>query len=150
MPCSPRSSCSARRMRSMRSSSSGCAPISCGGRDEPPKEPLHEGAMSAAKSPPKSHSNVAAVVLAAGMGKRMHSDLAKVLNPMAGRPLLGHVLDTLEALGVGRTVVVIGYQKERVQAAFAGEPGIEWAVQAEQRGTGHACMMAEPLLRGFG
>jgi len=103
--------------------------------------------MIEAKCVQRSH--VAAVVLAAGMGKRMHSDLAKVLHPMAGRPLLAHVLDTLQALGTGRTVVVIGHQRERVQAAFAGVPGIEWAIQAEQRGTGHACMMAEPLLRGF-
>ena len=96
-----------------------------------------------------AHRDVAAVVLAAGMGKRMHSDLAKVLHRMAGRPLLAHVLDTLDELGVARTVVVIGHQRELVQAAFADRPGIEWAIQAEQRGTGHACMMAEPALTGF-
>jgi len=95
------------------------------------------------------HPDVAAVVLAAGMGKRMHSDLAKVLHRMAGKPLLGHVLDTLGELGVGRTVVVIGYQRERVRAEFAGRADLEWAVQAEQRGTGHACMMAEPVLGDF-
>jgi bifunctional UDP-N-acetylglucosamine pyrophosphorylase/glucosamine-1-phosphate N-acetyltransferase len=97
----------------------------------------------------KRHPDVAAVVLAAGMGKRMNSDLAKVLHMMAGKPLLGHVLDTLDELGVGRKVVVIGHQRERVQAVFAGRPGVEWAIQAEQRGTGHACMMAEPLLGAF-
>jgi bifunctional UDP-N-acetylglucosamine pyrophosphorylase/glucosamine-1-phosphate N-acetyltransferase len=96
-----------------------------------------------------SHTDVAAVVLAAGMGKRMNSDLAKVLHEMAGKPLLGHVLDTLDELGVARVVAVIGYQRERVEAAFAGRPRLEWAIQAEQRGTGHACMMAEPVLRGF-
>ena len=95
------------------------------------------------------HDDVAAVVLAAGMGKRMHSDLAKVLHRMAGRPLLAHVLDTLDELGVGRTVVVIGHQRERVQAAFVERKNVEWAIQAEQRGTGHACMMAEPALGGF-
>ncbi len=95
------------------------------------------------------HSDVAAVVLAAGMGKRMNSDLAKVLHEMAGRPLLGHVLDTLGELGVGRTVVVIGHQREKVRAAFAARTDLEWAVQAEQRGTGHACMMAEPALGEF-
>lgn len=95
------------------------------------------------------HPDVVALVLAAGMGKRMRSDMAKVLHEMAGKPLLGHVLDTLEELGVGRVVAVIGHQRERVQAAFAGRAGLEWAIQAEQRGTGHACMMAEPLLRGF-
>src|SRR5262245_47996545 len=97
----------------------------------------------------KGHRDVAAVVLAAGMGKRMKSDLAKVLHPMLGRPLLAHVLDTLDELGVGRTVVVIGHQRERVQAAFADRKGLEWAIQAEQRGTGHACMMAEPLIADF-
>jgi len=96
-----------------------------------------------------SHPDVAALVLAAGMGKRMNSDLAKVLHAMAGRPLLAHVLDTLDALGVGRKVVVIGHQRERVQAAFAGRDDLEWAIQAEQRGTGHACMMAEPALGEF-
>ncbi len=95
------------------------------------------------------HPDVAAVVLAAGMGKRMNSDLAKVLHVMAGKPLLGHVLDTLDELGVARTVVVIGHQRERVQATFADHPHLEWAIQAEQRGTGHACMMAEPALGGF-
>ncbi len=97
-----------------------------------------------------SHPDVAALVLAAGMGKRMNSDLAKVLHPMAGRPLLGHVLDTLDGLGVGRKVVVIGHQREKVRAAFADRSDLEWAVQAEQRGTGHACMMAEPSLGDFG
>lgn len=96
------------------------------------------------------HPDVAALVLAAGMGKRMHSDLAKVLHEMAGRPLLAHVVETLDLLGVGRQVIVIGHQRERVRAAFAHRDDLEWAVQAEQRGTGHACMMAEPALGEFG
>jgi len=95
------------------------------------------------------HTDVAAVVLAAGMGKRMHSDLAKVLHRVVGRPLLAHVLDALDELGVGRTVVVIGHQRDRVMAAFVERKNIEWAIQAEQRGTGHAYMMAEPALRDF-
>jgi bifunctional UDP-N-acetylglucosamine pyrophosphorylase / glucosamine-1-phosphate N-acetyltransferase len=97
----------------------------------------------------RSRPDVAAVVLAAGMGKRMNSDLAKVLHEMAGKPLLAHVLATLDELQVGRTVVVIGHQREKVRATFAGRSDLEWAVQAEQRGTGHACMMAEPLIAGF-
>jgi bifunctional UDP-N-acetylglucosamine pyrophosphorylase/glucosamine-1-phosphate N-acetyltransferase len=97
-----------------------------------------------------SHPDVAALVLAAGMGKRMNSDLAKVLHPMAGQPLLAHVLDCLDDLGVGRRVVVIGHQRQRVLEAFADRPGLEWAVQAEQCGTGHAVMMAEPDLAAFG
>ena len=103
--------------------------------------------MSEAKN--RQTPPVAAVVLAAGMGKRMQSDLAKVLHPMAGKPLLAHVLATLDELGVARTVVVIGHQREKVRAAFADRTDLEWAVQAEQRGTGHACMMAEPALDGF-
>lgn len=96
-----------------------------------------------------SHPDTAALVLAAGMGKRMNSDLAKVLHPMAGHPLLWHVLATLDDLGVARKVVVIGHQRERVLEAFAGRADLEWAVQAEQRGTGHACMVAKPSLEGF-
>ena len=94
------------------------------------------------------HPGTTALVLAAGQGTRMNSDLAKVLHPMAGRPLLGHVLETLETLGVGRTLVVIGHQRERVRETFAGAE-IEWVVQAEQRGTGHAALMAGPPLEDY-
>ena len=78
----------------------------------------------------------------------MHSDLAKVLHPMAGQPLLGYVLDTLDELGVGRTLVVIGHQRERVRATFAAAE-VEWVVQAEQRGTGHAVLMTGSALEAF-
>jgi bifunctional UDP-N-acetylglucosamine pyrophosphorylase/glucosamine-1-phosphate N-acetyltransferase len=63
--------------------------------------------------------------------------------------MLDHVLDAVRAAGVGRTVVVVGHQAERVRAAMA-ERGVEFALQAEQRGTGHAVRQAEPLLRGAG
>ncbi len=95
-----------------------------------------------------AHPDVAALVLAAGQGTRMKSDLAKVLHPMAGRPLLAHVLGTLEDLGVGRTLVVIGHQRERVQQAFA-DARVEWIVQQPQCGTGHAARVAAPSLQGF-
>ncbi|MBI1795729.1 MAG: NTP transferase domain-containing protein [Candidatus Eisenbacteria bacterium] len=94
------------------------------------------------------HADTTALVLAAGQGKRMHSDLAKVLHPMAGRPLLAHVLAALDGLGVGRVLVVIGHQRDRVRAAFAGAE-VEWVVQAEQRGTGHAVLVAGPALEDF-
>jgi bifunctional UDP-N-acetylglucosamine pyrophosphorylase/glucosamine-1-phosphate N-acetyltransferase len=94
------------------------------------------------------HSGTTALVLAAGQGTRMQSDLPKVLHPMIGQPLLAHVLGALDDLGVGRVLVVIGHQRERVQAAFAGAE-VEWVVQAEQRGTGHAVLMAGPALQGF-
>jgi bifunctional UDP-N-acetylglucosamine pyrophosphorylase/glucosamine-1-phosphate N-acetyltransferase len=94
------------------------------------------------------HAGTAAIVLAAGQGTRMNSDLAKVLHPMAGQPLLAHVLACLDRLGVGRVLVVIGHQRERVRSAFA-HAEVEWVVQAEQRGTGHAVLMAGPALEEF-
>lgn len=94
------------------------------------------------------HADVTALVLAAGQGTRMNSDLAKVLHEMSGAPLLAHVLAALEQLGVGRTLVVIGHQADRVRAAFPGA-GVDWVLQAEQRGTGHAVLMAGPMLQDF-
>jgi len=78
----------------------------------------------------------------------MNSNLAKVLHPMCGAPLLAHVLAVLGETGVARVLVVVGHQRDRVRAAFP-QPGIEWVVQAEQRGTGHAIQMAGPALAGF-
>jgi bifunctional UDP-N-acetylglucosamine pyrophosphorylase/glucosamine-1-phosphate N-acetyltransferase len=88
---------------------------------------------------------VAAVILAAGQGKRMQSDLPKVLHAVGGRPMLLHVIDAVKAAGVGPVVVVTGYQAERVEAACAGA-GVEFARQHEQLGTGHAVMQTEALL----
>ena len=92
---------------------------------------------------------VEAVVLAAGKGTRMKSDLAKVLHPLAGRSLLDHVLDTVEAAGIGHMVVVVGHQADRVRRTCA-RPGLEFVVQEPQRGTGHAVQMAVPALRDTG
>jgi bifunctional UDP-N-acetylglucosamine pyrophosphorylase/glucosamine-1-phosphate N-acetyltransferase len=83
------------------------------------------------------------IVLAAGLGKRMRSDLPKVLHPLAGRPLLAHVLDAARALAPKSIIVVHGHGAERVRAAFA-DTSIAWALQAEQLGTGHAVMQAMP------
>ena len=94
------------------------------------------------------HPEARALVLAAGQGTRMHSDLAKVLHLMAGRPLLRYVLDAVEELAVEQTLVVIGHQRERVRALFR-DAGVEWVEQVEQRGTGHAVMVAAPALAGF-
>jgi bifunctional UDP-N-acetylglucosamine pyrophosphorylase/glucosamine-1-phosphate N-acetyltransferase len=85
------------------------------------------------------------VILAAGTGKRMRSALPKVLHPLAGRPLLSHVLRTARALQPSRLVVVVGHGAEQVQAAV-GAPDVQFAVQAEQLGTGHAVRQALPLL----
>jgi len=89
-----------------------------------------------------------ALVLAAGPGKRMASDMAKVLHPVAGRPLLMHVLEAARPLRADRTLVVVGHQRDQVIRALQGT-GCEIVVQAEQLGTGHAVMMAGPALQGF-
>jgi bifunctional UDP-N-acetylglucosamine pyrophosphorylase/glucosamine-1-phosphate N-acetyltransferase len=87
------------------------------------------------------------IVLAAGQGKRMRSDLPKVLHPIAGRPLLAHVLDAARALGPRKTIVVHGHGAEKVREAFADAP-VEWVLQAEQLGTGHAVQQAMPHVSG--
>jgi bifunctional UDP-N-acetylglucosamine pyrophosphorylase/glucosamine-1-phosphate N-acetyltransferase len=83
------------------------------------------------------------LILAAGLGKRMRSDLPKVLHPLAGRPLLAHVLDTARELSPRRIVVVHGHGAEQVQGTFSQE-NIDWVLQAEQLGTAHAVMQAMP------
>ncbi|MBR8180099.1 bifunctional UDP-N-acetylglucosamine diphosphorylase/glucosamine-1-phosphate N-acetyltransferase GlmU [Burkholderia ambifaria] len=85
------------------------------------------------------------VILAAGTGKRMRSALPKVLHPLAGRPLLSHVIATARTLQPSRLVVVVGHGAEQVQTAVAA-PDVQFAVQAEQLGTGHAVRQALPLL----
>ena len=85
------------------------------------------------------------VILAAGLGKRMHSDLPKVLHPLAGRPLLAHVLDTARSLEPGLICVVYGHGGEGVREAIA-QPDLVWARQEPQLGTGHALMQALPHL----
>ena len=96
------------------------------------------------------------VILAAGMGKRMNSDLPKVLHPLAGRPLLGHVIDTARSLAPRRLVIVTGHGSDAVRAAFADEDGqagnragegaLRFALQSPQLGTGHAVQQAADQL----
>jgi bifunctional UDP-N-acetylglucosamine pyrophosphorylase/glucosamine-1-phosphate N-acetyltransferase len=78
------------------------------------------------------------IVLAAGEGKRMKSRRAKVLMPLAGRPMLAHVLTTAQALEPAAIHVVYGHAGEQVRAAFADQDDLTWALQAERLGTGHA------------
>ncbi|CAG2138695.1 Bifunctional protein GlmU [Cupriavidus yeoncheonensis] len=85
------------------------------------------------------------VILAAGMGKRMHSDLPKVLHPVAGRPMLAHVIDTARTLSPSRLVVVVGHGAGHVRTAVAADD-VTFAEQAQQLGTGHAVMQALPQL----
>jgi len=87
-----------------------------------------------------------AVVLAAGMGTRMESDLPKVLVPVRGRAMIEYVLDALVAGGIERTIVVVGYRAGDVRAALDGREGIVFVFQAEQLGTGHAVMVCRDLL----
>ncbi len=90
------------------------------------------------------------VVLAAGQGSRMKSQLPKVLHPIAGKSMLAHVLDSAKAVQADAMHVVIGHGSEKVKAAFANEENLTWAIQAEQKGTGHAVMMALDSLAATG
>jgi bifunctional UDP-N-acetylglucosamine pyrophosphorylase / glucosamine-1-phosphate N-acetyltransferase len=87
--------------------------------------------------------SLSTIILAAGQGTRMRSELPKVLQELAGRPLLGHVVDCARAIGGDDICVVYGHGADQVQSAFEGQ-GIRWALQTEQKGTGHAVMQAMP------
>lgn len=96
--------------------------------------------MIASIKPP---APLSVVILAAGQGKRMNSALPKVLHPLAGRALLGHVLDCAASLHPADTHVVFGHGGDQVRAAFPGAP-VRWVHQAQQLGTGHALAQAMP------
>jgi dTDP-glucose pyrophosphorylase len=90
------------------------------------------------------------VILAAGQGKRMRSSLPKVLHPIAGRPMLAHVIDTARVVSKyqpnPRIVVVVGHGAESVRAVFEAERDVNFVLQEPQLGTGHAVMQALPHL----
>lgn len=90
------------------------------------------------------------VIMAAGKGTRMKSSTPKVLHKIAGRPLIGHVLDIAQALGARTKVVVVGHAAQEVQAALAHLQGLTFALQEPQLGTGHALQMAAPFLPNEG
>jgi len=90
-----------------------------------------------------------AIILAAGKGKRMASELPKVLVPVCGRPMIRYVIDAVRAAGVGRIIVIVGYRGELVRAELADETGVEFVEQTEQLGTGHAVMMCRDALVDF-
>ena len=92
-------------------------------------------------------NNIAAIVLAAGQGTRMKSDLHKVLHPIAGRPMLMHLMASVDALSPVRKVVVVGSGKEQLETALAGTADL--AVQEPQHGTGHAVRSAQSSLSDF-
>lgn len=87
------------------------------------------------------------VILAAGMGKRMKSNLPKVLHEIAGRPMLSHLLDAAENLQPDTVTVVVGHGADRVKAAFERQSGLQFALQQPQLGTGHAVMQSMPFLQ---
>jgi bifunctional UDP-N-acetylglucosamine pyrophosphorylase/glucosamine-1-phosphate N-acetyltransferase len=92
-------------------------------------------------------SHTLAVVLAAGKGTRMKSELPKVLVPVLGRPMIGYVLDALRGAGIDDMVVVVGYRADDVRRALAGRAGLRFVEQREQLGTGHAVMVCRDLLQ---
>jgi len=87
-----------------------------------------------------------AVVLAAGKGTRMKSDLPKVLIPVAGRPMIEYVLDALAAGGIHDVLVVVGYRSDLVREQLKGRRGVSFVEQTEQLGTGHAVMVCREEL----
>jgi len=92
-------------------------------------------------------NSIAAVILAAGKGTRMKSDLHKVLHPIAGRPMLLHLMASVDELAPAKKVVIVGDKAEQLEAALAGSADL--AVQDPQLGTGHAVQQAEGALAGF-
>ena len=92
-------------------------------------------------------TDIAAIILAAGKGTRMKSDLHKVLHPIAGRPMLMHLMDAVDALNPAKKVVVVGSGKDQLEAALGSS--VEFAVQEPQHGTGHAVQQAQDALAGF-
>lgn len=97
---------------------------------------------------PENSRKTAAIVLAAGKGVRMKSDLPKVLHDIDGRPLICYLADTLKQIDLERTIIVVGYKQELVKEKLRGFD-FEFVEQLEQQGTGHAVMMAERALEGF-
>lgn len=90
--------------------------------------------------------NITAVILAAGKGTRMQSELPKVMHPLLGAPMITYPVQTALEVTGRKPVVIVGYQAELVRAALGDRA--RYVVQTEQKGTGHALMQAEPLLRG--
>jgi UDP-N-acetylglucosamine diphosphorylase/glucosamine-1-phosphate N-acetyltransferase len=92
--------------------------------------------------------SIGAVILAAGKGTRMHSDLAKVLHTIDGRPMLAYSVDLARAVGAERIVAVIGHQAQQVRE-FCAAPGLLFVEQRPQLGTGHAVLQARKAFAGF-
>jgi len=94
-------------------------------------------------------ASVAAIVLAAGKGTRMKSDLVKVMHPLGERPMISWPVQVARGVGASRIALVVGHQAERVQKYFAADKAVVFAEQSEQLGTGHAVACARDSLAGF-
>ncbi|OQX85411.1 MAG: UDP-N-acetylglucosamine pyrophosphorylase [Candidatus Latescibacteria bacterium 4484_7] len=94
------------------------------------------------------NKDVAAIILAAGEGTRMKSNIAKVLHKVCGKTMIRRVVETVSKIEPSRFVVVVGHQAESVKAELEGEP-VEFAVQARRLGTAHAVLSTGPILKGF-
>jgi len=92
-------------------------------------------------------SDLHVVILAAGKGTRMKSTTPKVLHQLAGRPLVEHILATVDHLNPTSITLVVGYGSDQVQAALAGRSNLRYVLQSPQLGTGHALLQAEPVLK---
>ena len=114
---------------------------SLGGPVEEPTTPMHD--------PAASSRPMAAIILAAGKGTRMDGDLPKVIYPVADAPMVKWVVDAVRSAGVQRIIVVVGYRAQDVQDAFADDDCIEYVVQHEQHGTGHAVDVCRNTMSDF-
>jgi bifunctional UDP-N-acetylglucosamine pyrophosphorylase / glucosamine-1-phosphate N-acetyltransferase len=94
-------------------------------------------------------SDAVAIVLAAGKGTRMKSDLPKVLHQVCGQSMVEHVFEAARAAGVTRIICVIGHKAELMQEQLAKHTDVEFVLQTEQNGTGHAVQMAADALKDF-
>jgi len=88
-----------------------------------------------------------AIILAAGKSSRMKSETPKVLHEICGQTMIDHVLNAVRGAGVSKIVVIVGHKADIVKQVLSHHPDVEFALQAEQHGTGHAVMMAEEALR---
>ena len=110
---------------------------------QPPKNRARKTQAAKTRAPKHPAVPLAVIILAAGAGKRMKSELPKVLHPLAGRPLLQHVIETARLLEPSAIHVVYGYGGDQVRQALQGE-SVSWVLQGQQLGTGHAVAQAMP------
>ena len=104
--------------------------------------------MSRAATRAELVDGATAVILAAGKSTRMKSALPKVVHEICGRPMIEYVLDAARGAGIKRMIVVVGHAADVVQGLLAGQDDVTFALQAEQKGTGHAVMMCREQLAG--